>query len=129
MACKFKYGDKVKAGGHDGKVISISKEDYGYTCTVKFDNRFLIPPKMDYKESELEMVEAAPESSVKCTCGIEATYGKIPVENHKYYCDLVKEKERLENKKKEDDDDLLKQFEIMLGTDDDDDDDFGFYIP
>lgn len=126
MACKFKYGDKVKAGSHTGKVVSITKERYGYTCTVKFDNRFLIPPKMDYPESELEMVEAAPESSqAKCTCGIAVTYGKIPVENHKYYCDLVKQ----EKKREEDDsmDNLLAEFELMLNGDDDDDDDFGFY--
>ena len=129
MACKFKCGDKVKAGDHKGKIISITKEGYEYICTVKFDNRFLIPPKMDYKESDLKMLEPAPASAeVKCTCGIATTYGKIPVENHRYYCDLVKDKQRRENQVKEDEDDLLRQFEIMLGTDDDDDDDdFGFY--
>ena len=127
MACKFKYGDKVKAGDHKGKIISITKEGYEYIYTVKFDNKFLIPPKMDYKESDLKMLEPAPASAgVKCTCGIAATYGKVAIENHSNYCDL---KNPQKEKEVEDShNDLLDQFELMLGIDDDDDDDdFGFY--
>jgi hypothetical protein len=126
MACKFKYGDRVKAGSHDGKIVSIKSDGNGYVCTVKFDNRFLIPREMDYADFDLELIEEAPAPShVKCTCGTEATYGKIPVENHKYYCDLVTQKGK--KAKRDDVDDLLKEFELMLGSDDDDDDDFGFF--
>lgn len=123
MACKFKYGDKVKVGSHTGKIVSIIKDHIHYVCTVKFDNRFLIPPQMDYTESELELIEESKLKERKCTCGIAATYGKIPDQNHKYYCDLQKPVEEVDST-----DDLLAQFEAMLGSDDDDeDDDFGFY--
>lgn len=124
MACKFKYGDKVKVGNNTGKIVSIIKDHFSYICKVKFDNRFLIPQEMEYEECLIEMVEAAPESNVKCTCGVEATYGKVSVKNHSDYCDLKnppKEKEVEDSHN-----DLLDQFELMLGIDDDDDD-FGFF--
>lgn len=132
MSCKFNYGDRVWVGNHAGKIISIRKYNFNYICKVKFENRFLIPQEMEYKESELELIKAsnAKENNkkAKCTCGIEKTYGKIPTENHKYYCDLLNpEKEDKKEDKK--DSELLEQFELMLEGyyDDDDDDDFGFF--
>lgn len=129
MNCKFKYGDRVWAGNHAGKIISIRKYNSNYICKVKFENRFLIPQEMEYKESELELIkESKTENSnnkPKCTCGIEATYGKVAIENHSNYCDL---KNPPKEKEVEDSyNDLLDQFELMLGIDDDDDDDFGFF--
>ena len=127
MACKFKYGDKVRVGNHTGKIISIIKDHIHYICKVKFDNRFLIPQEMEYEEHLIEMVEEAPASkNAKCTCGITATYGEVPIKNHSDYCDLKNpQKEVQENYNHND---LLEQFESMIGTDDDDDD-FGFYMP
>lgn len=137
MSCKFKYGDRVWTGNHAGKIVSIRRYDFNYICKVKFENRFLIPQEMEYKESELELmkalnVEEKQIAEAKCTCGIAKTYGKIPKENHKYYCDLVRTPEAKKQKEttKKKHDDLLEQFELMLEGyyyDDDDDDDFGFF--
>jgi hypothetical protein len=63
---KFKYGDKVVAGTHKGKVISArtgtpGKDEYLYV--VKFDNKFLIPPEMEYPEPYLKFEN---EESDRC---------------------------------------------------------------
>lgn len=131
MNCKFKYGDRVWAGNHAGKIISIRKYNSNYICKVKFENRFLIPQEMEYKESELELIKKSKtetsNNKPKCTCGIEKTYGKIPIENHKYYCDLVNP----EKEDKKEDEELLERFQSAIEGyyDDDDDDDgsFGFF--
>ena len=39
--------------------------------------------------------EARKKEKIKCNCGMEKTYGKIPDENHANYCDLF-----IENSKK-----------------------------
>jgi hypothetical protein len=119
MGARFKYGDKVKAKQHIGKIVSVKSDSNGYVCRVKFENKLLIPQEMDYAEFDLELVEASKIKQMKCTCGIQAAYGNIPKENHSYYCDLKKPIEEVD----EDFDDLLSQFELMLGNDDDDDDD------
>lgn len=135
MNDKFKFGDKVIVGSHTGKIISIRKDGIYKTYRVKFDNRFLIPQEMDYKESELELIESSSAEKtdvqgVKCTCGIEATYGHIPKENHSEYCDLLNKKnvgKKSYDNKNEEEDDLINQFQLMLDAYSDDDDDFGFF--
>lgn len=139
MSCKFQYGDKVKVVGKSGKIISVRK-DYSnndYICTVKFDNRFERPQEKEYKEYELQLIEKKNGKSnikneKKCTCGIEATYGYIPKENHSEYCDLLKKEVEKVAKKdysvREDEEFLLEQFQMMLNNyPDDDEDDFGFF--
>ena len=66
LRCRFKYGDKVIANGHEGKIVSITKNlsDNKYRCTVKFDNQNLIPSRMSFDEEQLEY---APEDQVKKT--------------------------------------------------------------
>lgn len=127
---KFKYGDRVRAREHIGKIVSIKSDSNGYVCRVKFENKLLIPQEMDYAEFDLELVESSKIKERKCTCGIFATYGSIPKENHKYYCDL-KKPEKLDKDLEigpppipPSYDDLLSEFELML--DDDDDDFFNF---
>lgn len=55
MSCKFKFGDRVKVGKHLGEIVSVRKNlNSNYLCKVKFDNKFLIPSEMEYKEEELQ---------------------------------------------------------------------------
>lgn len=124
MTCKFKYGDRVRIGTHVAKVVSVYKDHRHYMCKVKFENRFLIPQEMEYTEDDLELLEVSKLKDRKCTCGMYATYGNIPEQNHSDYCDLKKTPE--EDSDNYNTDSLLEQFELMLGNDDDDDD-FGFY--
>lgn len=124
MASKFKRGDKVKVGKNTGTVTSVFRDFYDYKYIVKFDNKILIPPEMEYTESDLELLSEGNtevNSNRKCTCGIKAAYGNIPVKNHSDYCDLKRPKQRMDVQNS---DDLFEQLEMMFG--DDDDDDFGF---
>jgi 16S rRNA (cytosine967-C5)-methyltransferase len=65
MASRFKYGDKVSANGHEGRVVSIKKQGNTYICKVKFDNEYLLPSEMDYEESLLREI-IKPED--RCPC-------------------------------------------------------------
>ena len=145
MACKYKFGDRVEVNGHKGKITSVYQRtnNPGYICTVTFDDTKLIPNRMDFKEEVIKMVgeNIQSDTELKCNCGTEKTYGKVPVNGHSHYCDLVTKKNtgsKLKVEFKKEDvkppgaysndpyEDLLDQFELMLGSDDDDDD-FGFY--
>ncbi len=50
MSAKFKFGDEVKAGSHEGKIISAKKVGADYIYTVEFDDKNLMPAKMDYEQ-------------------------------------------------------------------------------
>ena len=47
------------------------------------------PPPIPKEAMKEEKVE-----EIKCHCGIEKTYGKIPDHNHVKYCDLVTKKKK-----------------------------------
>jgi hypothetical protein len=129
MACKFKHGDRVRVGNKAGKVKSISYGVSGCIYGVEFDDAFSVPPEKYAHENDLEFLKKEENKNFKkCTCGTEATFGKVPAEKHAYYCDLINSKEKEKEKfkiEKDDEDYLLEQFELMLGIDDDDG--FGFF--
>lgn len=139
MSPKFKYGDRVIAGGYAGKIKSIKKKDGKYICTVLFDKKSLIPSELDYEEKYIKF-ENKYEEACPC-CGKR---WKIVKFNMKVWKDCIKcgktqeqlVKEYYERKnsklppipklsKEKKEDDLLKHFEKMLEYDNDDDDDFG----
>lgn len=138
MSFKFKYGDRVIANGYPGKVVSVFKENGKNVCTVKFDNVFLIPPKMDFKESDIKFED---EGIEKCPlCNEKWT---VTVFNNKTWRDCkkcnkkseecIEEHKNLKTKKQGygikqiDENKLLNEFEKMLGGYDHDDDDFGWF--
>jgi hypothetical protein len=52
---KFKFGDRVIVNGNKGQVVSVYKDFNGdYTCRVRFDDRNLLPPEMDYPENHVK---------------------------------------------------------------------------
>jgi len=55
MTPKYKYGDKVRVRGNEGKIVSARKALSGnYIYTVRFSDTSLIPPEMDYLEYQIE---------------------------------------------------------------------------
>ena len=149
MSCRYKFGDKVIIKNYPGVITSIYQrtDNPGFICTVTFDNKNLIPNKMDFKEEEIKYssehnIGSKNNTKTTCTCGTTVTYGRVPVESHSEYCDLKTNKNtRLNTSFKgktkppgsisntqidSSYSDLMDQFEQMLGTDDDEDD-FGFY--
>jgi hypothetical protein len=51
----FKKDDLVVVGSHTGTIISCKKENGKYLHTVRFDNKRLIPPEMDYEEKHIKL--------------------------------------------------------------------------
>jgi len=107
----FKYGDKVWAGTNLGEIVSIRKDDDKNICTVRFDNKRLIPPEMDYEERVLK-----PQFSSGKYCPICKNKYKVVKFNMQVWNDCETCKDTKEN--------LDKNFEKML----DDDGDFFNYF-
>ena len=134
MSSIYKFGDKVIVNGNKGTVVSVfAKKANVYYCTVRFDDKNLIPSEMDFDQNQIQDQSDEPvkkietkKAEVKCNCGTFAVYGKVPAAGHRPYCALNKQEEEPPPfELKEEQSDFLKQFEIML--DDDDDDDFFTY--
>jgi len=83
---KFKYGDMVRVNDHFGIIVSVIKEGSRYKCRVKWNNQELIPPEMFFYENEIKMIK--PSREIRCTCGTEVVYGRVPTEAHSTSCDL-----------------------------------------
>lgn len=78
MIPKFKYGDKVKVISYDGRIISIRKNNTnGYIYKVKFDNPSLIPPEMEFTETELLSNNKTTTDSECPICGTKWTVVKF----------------------------------------------------
>tara|TARA_R100000951_G_scaffold101420_1_gene92913 strand:- start:11965 stop:12411 length:447 start_codon:yes stop_codon:yes gene_type:complete len=148
MRSTFKYGDKVLVGKHLGKVVSIRDVDGKYICTVKFDDKNLIPSEMDYEERHLKL-EYSPDKHCPI-CGDEYQVVKF---NMHVWKDCLTCKDKKENLEKihadekyrksklntdfkntkipgsysEQEETLLKEFEKMLDQDDDDEWEFDVF--
>lgn len=145
MASKFKYGDKVSANGHEGRVISIKKQGNTYICKVKFDNEYLLPSEMDYEESLLREI-VKPEDRCPC-CHTKWTVTKF---NNQVWkdckkCNKTEEVilQEIKNKKSknywdwdytgedityDDFSNIIKSYKDTSQNDDDDDDFFTFMV-
>jgi ribosomal protein L37AE/L43A len=84
MSSKFKYGDRVIAGFHPGKIVSVRKEVGRYKYMVRFDEK-LIPPEMEYEEGRLVF-----ENSNEEVCPICKNRWKIVKFNMKTWKDCEK---------------------------------------
>ncbi len=120
---------------HPGKVVSVKKEDGEYVYRIKFRDKNLIPPEMDFREKFVSF-----EHQHEVICPICKSRWKVVKFNMHVWKDcekcgktseqLIKEHEEGPPPIPEDQsiDDILKEFEKML-EEEDDDDDFGFFSP
>lgn len=137
MTPKFKYGDEILAGPHEGKIVSVIKTSSGYRCSVRFDDKKLKPSVMTYDEQDVKFrydhTEVCPfcrnkwkitkynkqvwKDCTKCNGKAEDL-----IDEHKMIQDnTVKKKHTIEDKEKA----LLDEFEKLL--DEDEEEDFGFF--
>jgi len=142
MACKFKFGDKVKVAKHFGKISSVKSNGIDYICRVKFDNGDLIPNEMEYKESEIDFINGGDNSCPIChTPWTETKFGNkvwkdcnrcgkksedilaMKEENSKIKTDFTGETNPYGSFTDKTMDDLAEELEKL------DFDDFGFYQP
>ena len=51
----YKFGDKVIVNGNKGTVVSVfAKKANVYYCTVRFDDKNLIPSEMDFDQNQIQ---------------------------------------------------------------------------
>jgi hypothetical protein len=95
MKSKFKYGDKVLAGHHKGKVVSVRFVNSTYLCAVRFDDLKLIPREMEYEEFYLKFQHEWDE--VCPSCGDRWNISKFRMHVWKDCLKCKKTQEELEN--------------------------------
>ena len=67
------------------------EDDFGFYQLPIFPSQ----EDLEYPDEPPPIPEKAKEKKeIKCNCGIEKTYGKIPDHNHAEYCDLVTKKKK-----------------------------------
>jgi hypothetical protein len=60
------------------------EDDFGFYQIPMFPE----PEDLEYPEEPPPIPKKVEKKEIKCSCGMEKTYGKIPNHSHAKYCDL-----------------------------------------